>query len=210
MTPGGLPAPLGRQAPFADAADLRAPPVRLAVAVPADLPLAAQPLPPAPTVLAPPPPSASAPPPQPSAQSELAAFSIHILAPKGAAPDMSDKLAASLTQAGYRVTETAAVDAAITKTQVRFYHAADADAAAALAKKIDGPARDFTTFDPLPPAGTIEVWIAAKAPPPPPAPKKKKPAKIAKAAPPPGPSEAQQLQALRDKLLKELQNNASQ
>lgn len=123
---------------------------------------------------------------------------------------MSDKLAASLTQAGYRVTETAAVDAAITKTQVRFYHAADADAAAALAKKIDGPARDFTTFDPLPPAGTIEVWIAAKAPPPPPAPKKKKPAKIAKAAPPPGPSEAQQLQALRDKLLKELQNNASQ
>lgn len=207
--PDAPPAPMRKPAPFADGLSKGALPLTLALAKPADLPLDPQLLPPAPAMLAPPPPLVStAPPDKPAISPGLSAVSVHILAPKGAAPDLSDKLAATLSGAGYKVTETAAVGATITKTQVRFYHAADATAAAALAKTIGAQARDFTSFDPSPPTGTIEVWIAAKAPAP--ATKKKKPAKAAKAAPPPGPSDAQQLQDLRDKLLKELQNNASQ
>lgn len=57
------------------------------------------------------------------------------------------------------------VNYAISSSNVRYYHAADADAAIAAAQSLSdrlGPveARDFTSYQPRPASGTIEVWLS--------------------------------------------------
>ncbi|PWK49840.1 hypothetical protein C8D95_1215 [Silicimonas algicola] len=46
------------------------------------------------------------------------------------------------------------------ETHVRFYHEGDAAVAAALAQMIGTEEKDFTSFRPTPPAGTLEVFLA--------------------------------------------------
>jgi hypothetical protein len=157
-----------------------------------------------------PPPAASA-----EAGTDFSATRIHILLSKGVNVGEASPLAAKLGAAGFTVTETAETDVAVRETNVRYYHLKDAEAAQALAAQLDVTARDFTGLSPAPPQGMIEVWV--KGPPTDKAPavavkktntkaKKKKPA--APAADP-AVSEAQELQALRDRLLKQLQAGAS-
>ena len=144
----------------------------------------------------------------PIGQPDLAALNIHILAPAGAPRDTTDALVATLTDAGYTATEATHVAVTVRQSHVRYYHAADAAAAQALAAMVGAKARDFTTIDPLPPVGLIEVWIAGETPEPV-TKKKKTQKKKPPAAPKQSTSEQQQLQDLRDRLLKELQNGAS-
>ncbi|MXQ09323.1 hypothetical protein GQ651_15870 [Alphaproteobacteria bacterium GH1-50] len=50
----------------------------------------------------------------------------------------------------------------ISTANVRYFHAEDAEAAAALADGIGATLRDFTDFEPSPPEGLIEVWLAGR------------------------------------------------
>lgn len=209
LAPNPPPLPPGGSPRLADATPATDAPVRLVALTGPDLPLVSQTLPAAPAILgadeaeiavA----SLDLPKPHPN----LAALSIHVLTPASAPPDATDALVSTLKDAGYTVTEAAHVAVAVRQSHVRYYHVADAAAAQALAAKVGTKVRDFTTFDPLPPVGVIEVWIAGKTPEP--VVKKKK---IQKKKPPSAPtqsaSEQQQLQDLRDRLLKELQNSTS-
>ena len=54
------------------------------------------------------------------------------------------------------------VNLTISASNVRFYHPDDAEAAAAIADGIGASLRDFTDFDPRPPAGLVEIWLAGK------------------------------------------------
>ncbi|MEO1453599.1 MAG: hypothetical protein AAFV31_07240 [Pseudomonadota bacterium] len=49
---------------------------------------------------------------------------------------------------------------AITRDQVRFFHADDITAAGTLADALSAELRDFTGFSPKPPAGTLEVYLS--------------------------------------------------
>lgn len=166
----------------------------------ADLPVAEQALPPAVSAVVGP---------------DFSATSVHLLLSHGGSADDVSPLAAKLDEAGFTVTETAETGVTIRETNVRYYHLADAEAAQALAVQLDVTARDFTGFSPAPPQGMIEVWVKGTTADKAPAAvvkevktkaKKKKPA--APAADP-AVSEAQELQALRDRLLKQLQSGAS-
>lgn len=51
----------------------------------------------------------------------------------------------------------------VRETHLRFYHGDDREGAARLAEAVGGDARDFTGARPLPPPGTLEVWVAGTA-----------------------------------------------
>jgi hypothetical protein len=158
--------------------------------------------------LPPPPPAAPVP------AGDAPPVRVHILLQGGADQVAGAEAAAQLQSAGFRAVETAETGIAIRETNVRFYHGADAAAAAVIAEQLGTTARDFTAFSPRPPQGLIEVWLksgqavpgarsstdAKPAKAKPAAAKPKKP----KAAPPPAPSEAEELQALRDRVLMQL------
>lgn len=81
------------------------------------------------------------------------------------APDSvaDSKLAAvvdGLGAAGFAMSEPNRVPFTVKDSNVRYFHAEDAGAAAALADRIGAISRDFTGFSPLPPVGTLEVWLA--------------------------------------------------
>ncbi len=159
-----------------------------------------------------------APPPAASAGGgpDFSATSIHILLSKGGNVGEASPLAAKLGAAGFTVTETAETDVAVRETNVRYYHLIDAEAAQALAAQLDVTARDFTGLSPAPPQGMIEVWVKGSADRKgarrggqkgeQPKPRRRNPRRP---APDPAVSEAQELQALRDRLLKQLQAGAS-
>lgn len=65
---------------------------------------------------------------------------------------------------GFVLTEPARVAATVKQSNVRYFHEADAEAAAAVAAALGAIVRDFTDFASTPPAGTIEVWIAGRGP----------------------------------------------
>ena len=54
------------------------------------------------------------------------------------------------------------VNLTISTSNVRYYHAADADAATVIADGIGAQLRDFTTFEPSPPEGLVEIWMAGR------------------------------------------------
>lgn len=144
---------------------------------------------------------------------DFSATSIHILLSKGGNVAEASPLAAKLGAAGFSVTETAETDVSVRETNVRYYHLTDAEAAQALAAQLEVTARDFTGLSPAPPQGMIEVWVKGSATEKAPAAvvKKAKAKKQKPAAPAPDPavSEAQELEALRARLLKQLQAGAS-
>ena len=48
-------------------------------------------------------------------------------------------------------------------THVRYFHASDRAAAAAIAATVGGELRDFTSFSPPPSPGRLELWLAGDA-----------------------------------------------
>lgn len=96
----------------------------------------------------------------PGLSPDRARLTIKVLSP--AAPDTAGMRALSeqLVGRGFPPPDVGQVGFAVRHSQVRYYHAADAEAAAALAAEIGAEARDFTGTDPAPPDGLIELWIA--------------------------------------------------
>ncbi len=94
---------------------------------------------------------------------DFPAVNIHILLSKGDSAAEATAIVAKLQAAGFSVLDTAETRVAVSATNVRYYHAADADAAQAIAAQLGATARDFTGFSPVPPAGRIEVWLKGTA-----------------------------------------------
>lgn len=83
--------------------------------------------------------------------------------PTGVAASARDALIEAARSAGFAVDLTRPASVTISRTNVRFYHSEDAEAARALAAAIGARARDFTSFRPLPPLGIVEIWMAGSA-----------------------------------------------
>ena len=83
-----------------------------------------------------------------------------VFLPDGAEPIEAVDVTAALQEEGFRVQDTGSVSYRISATHVRHYHPSDGDGAARVAEAVGGASRDFTGFRPLPPPGTIEVWLA--------------------------------------------------
>ncbi len=84
--------------------------------------------------------------------------------PSGGTTENPDATEALITAAGFPRVELARTQAPMRTNQVRYFHAADADAAQALAKLTNAIARDFTTHAPPPKTGYLELWLAGDAP----------------------------------------------
>jgi hypothetical protein len=104
-------------------------------------------------------------------------------------------LAEALGQAGFTAVTTQPSRYAISSSNVRYYHADDAEAAAAIAEALgpslpDGAAsvRDFTNAERRTAAGRIEVWVAGR----PAAPAASRPAR---------PSESDEIQRLVESVM---------
>jgi hypothetical protein len=84
---------------------------------------------------------------------------IAIFLPDGEAEARLDGVVAALASAGVETKRMGRVGFRVTSTQARYFHASDAAAAARMAGLVDGAAQDFTDFRPIPPEGTIEIWL---------------------------------------------------
>lgn len=124
---------------------------------------------------------------------------VHILAPSSLSDERLNSTSAMLEQAGYPLKDPARVGFTVSQNNVRYYHAEDASIAQALAEMVGGTARDFTSYSPSPPAGTIEVWMAG-AKPARSSVAKAKPARVKKRAKRPDPD----LNKLRNRLVNQL------
>lgn len=139
----------------------------------------------------------------------LASRQVTVMAPESIAEADLTAMVAGLQDAGTRLGGTERVSFKVSKSHVRFYHDGDKSAAEALAARIGGDARDFTTSDINPPEGLIELWLegsgttvtAAK-----PARKAARP-QTAKATPKKSkdPTEESVMRNLRDKIVRQLQ-----
>ncbi len=119
-----------------------------------DAPLSAQPLPAA--YPAPEAPVADAP------ATTLFPGPVVLHAPKSVADAELAEAVDRLGAAGVPVRDPSRVGFTVSESNVRYFHAADAEAAAAIADTLDARLRDFTSFAPAPPEGTIEIWLAGK------------------------------------------------
>lgn len=84
--------------------------------------------------------------------------------PSGGATGDVESTAASVTDAGFPNVERARVPVAMNTPQVRYFHAADAEAARALAMATGAISRDFTSHSPAPRTGYLELWLEGTAP----------------------------------------------
>ena len=82
---------------------------------------------------------------------------LHI--PNGARASDSEGLLTAASGAGFEIAATRPAAFEISRTNVRYFHAGDAQAARALAQAIGGRFRDFTNFTPPPEPGVIEIWL---------------------------------------------------
>ncbi len=99
-------------------------------------------------------------PPQP----EIERHPVVVFAPATLADDRVVLVAGALDAAGFDSDEARRVPFTVKTSHVRYYHAADAELAADVARAITGQARDFTSGADRPPPGTIEVWLEGRAP----------------------------------------------
>ena len=67
-----------------------------------------------------------------------------------------------LRAGGFGDAELRPTDLTISRSNVRYFSPADAAAARAVATALNADLRDFTSFSPRPPAGTLEIWLAGQ------------------------------------------------
>jgi len=87
---------------------------------------------------------------------------VHI--PPSVAAETREDTLADLRKADWPIEDALTTPFTISKTHIRYYHAADREAAGQLATLVEAEARDFTDFSPQPETGLLEVWLAGKAP----------------------------------------------
>ena len=86
---------------------------------------------------------------------------IYLHAAVTADADEVGKVMASVSDVtGFPARTTPPFDFKISQTQVRFFHPEDREAASKVADAMSARLRSFTNFDPKPPQGTIELWLA--------------------------------------------------
>jgi hypothetical protein len=89
-------------------------------------------------------------------------YRIALHAPQTVNPAAVRIALAGLEEVGFSVAPRS-VNLSISQNNVRYYHAADAEAARIVANATQSEARDFTEFRPSPPEGLIEIWLAGRA-----------------------------------------------
>jgi hypothetical protein len=108
------------------------------------------------------------PPPPPAALlGPVATVRIH--APVNLSRAEVDRAVAALRAQGHRIEGPHRVSFSISRSNARYFHGADAEAARAVGSAL-GPSargttvetRDFTHFSPRPPVGTVELWLAGR------------------------------------------------
>ena len=87
---------------------------------------------------------------------------VFLHAPSGVADSAVAEVLDALDRAGFTVADARRVRLSISRSNVRYFHPEDATAAGRLAEEIGAAARDFTSYRPSPPGGTIEVWLAGR------------------------------------------------
>lgn len=99
-----------------------------------------------------------------------AAVLVHLNAPETVPEGDLDSVTGGLAEAGVAIAKVNRVGFKVSETQIRYFHADNAETATALADLFGGRARDFTNFRPTPPEGTLEVYLAGDRVAPPPRP----------------------------------------
>jgi hypothetical protein len=106
------------------------------------------------------------PPPPPGLVGPVATVRVH--APANLSRAEVDRAIAALRAQGHRIEGPFRVSFSISRSNARYFHGGDAEAARAVSGAL-GPAargavetRDFTHFAPRPPAGTVELWLAGR------------------------------------------------
>jgi hypothetical protein len=97
-----------------------------------------------------------------------AALLVRIAAPDSVPDAEAEELAALIEDVGIGEGRVGRVGFRVSETHLRFYHREDAAAAAALGEVIGTEVRDFTSFRPSPPEGTLEIFLAGEGASPPP------------------------------------------
>jgi hypothetical protein len=82
--------------------------------------------------------------------------------PNRADDDVARSMVEVAARAGFTIDRTVPAPFSVSQTNIRYFHAEDAEASMALANSVDGIARDFTSFRPTPAAGIVEVWVAGR------------------------------------------------
>lgn len=133
---------------------------------------------------------------------------VRMMAPSALPMESLDQTKDLLVTEGFTLSDPKAVDFKISATQVRYYHAQDADAAEVLATLSNATLRDFTGADNPPGPGTLELWFkGTSASAPTPARATAKAAAPKKAATPRRAQPAVDPEtALRQKILRQLRN----
>ncbi|SIO57155.1 hypothetical protein SAMN05444722_3691 [Rhodovulum sp. ES.010] len=85
---------------------------------------------------------------------------VQLYVPSTVPEDTVSRIAGNLSAAGFDMREPARVGFDVARTNVRYYFRSDAEAAAALADRVDGIARDFSGANRRPPPGRLELWVA--------------------------------------------------
>ena len=79
-------------------------------------------------------------------------------------PDLSqadlDGAAATITTAGIELASTSIASFSVLQSEVRFFHQGDALSATKMAEEMRIRVRDYSTYRPVPVAGTLEIWFA--------------------------------------------------
>jgi hypothetical protein len=96
------------------------------------------------------------------------ALLVRIAAPDSVPDAEAEEFAALIEDVGIGEGRVGRVGFRVSETHLRFYHREDAAAAAALGEVIGTEVRDFTSFRPSPPEGTLEIFLAGEGASPPP------------------------------------------
>ena len=92
----------------------------------------------------------------PGAEGYIVRVSVPVTVPD----EKVEQLVAKVRETGVSLRPVSRVNFKVSKNQVRFFFAEDATSAKAIAERVGAEARDFTSFRPSPPTGTIEVFLA--------------------------------------------------
>ena len=99
-----------------------------------------------------------------AAAAVIAGFDVRVHAPLSWPEGKLNELTAALRDTGYSIRTPVRVNFNISGDNVRYFHASDAEAARVLSAVVGGQVRDFTTYAPSPPVGTVEIWLAGNSP----------------------------------------------
>lgn len=95
-------------------------------------------------------------------EKNLQTVAVSVFAPSSLSAETIGQRLAGLRTMSARISEPQAVNFTINATQVRYYHRKDEASAGHLAAALDAQVRDFTTYNPAPPQGVVELWLSGK------------------------------------------------